>query len=540
MHVDKSSSRSVGLHVNELGNAFSSRRVWPSVAVLIVFGLIAICLFLALGQRRDRRVSNPTTIQVKAGEDLNAVIGKARYGDVIVLEAGATFRGPLILPFKEDPGTGQYITITTSNLSGIPVENQRVNPEIHARAMPKIIAPNNSVAIGTAERAHHYKFVGIEFSPAATSQYVYNLIDLGKSDYKSPSQFPHHLIFDRCYIRSTGLNKARRGFALNSGDTSIVNSYISGFAGAEDETQGIGGWNGPGPFHIINNYIEGGAQNIMFGGADPVVPNLVPSDIEIRRNFLYKPAEWFGKATIKAAIELKNARRVEIDGNVLENGGSVTAFVLTVRNQNGGAPWSILEQISITNNIVRHANAGFNILGRDTEHPSQQANHFRIANNLIVDVGSDYSAVFIAGCCGDSMTIENNTVQQTGNIMTCYGPPTTNFVFRNNILQYNSYGLYCPPNALSPESLGNIIADNSGSISANGYPPTIPRGNPVVNSYQQVGFVDMAHGDWRLGPQSKAKRRGTNGSDPGVDFQTLAAAVSRSDVEPPYFGKRLK
>jgi hypothetical protein len=69
------------------------------------------------------------------------------------------------------------------------------------------------------------------------------------------------------------------------------------------------GWNGPGPFHIVNNYIEGGGQNIMFGGADPSVTNLVPSDIEIRKNFLYKPAEWFGRATIKAVIELKNARK---------------------------------------------------------------------------------------------------------------------------------------------------------------------------------------------------------------------------------------
>ena len=520
------------------------------ITVGIVGALVGVCLLLGIGQRkrdtvpatRVRQVSNQSsTITVKRGGNLQAALDKARYGDVISLEAGVTYTGPIVLPFKDSAGTGdQYITITTSNLAGIASENERVDPQVHSQAMPKIVAPNSSAAIATAERAHHYKFIGIEFSPETDAEYVYNLIDLGKSDYKLLSQFPHHLIFDRCYVHSTGLNKARRGFALNSGDTTIVNSYISGFAGSEDETQGICGWNGPGPFHIVNNYIEGGAQNIMFGGADPAVPNLVPSDIEIQRNFLYKPREWFGKATIKAVIELKNARRVNIDGNVLESGGSVGAFVLTVRNQNGGAPWSILEYINVTNNIVRHANAGFSILGRDTEHSSQQANHFRIANNLIVDVGSDYSAVFIAGCCGDSMRVENNTVQQTGNIMTCYGPPTTNFVFRNNIVQYNSYGLYCPPNALSGESLGNIIADNSGSISANGYPATIPRGNLVVSSYQQLGFVDMIQGDWRLSPQSKAKRRGTNGSDPGVDFERLAAAVSPTDVEPPYFGKRKK
>lgn len=552
MHVsDKGGPTSGAAPANKVRSdrtAYSSRRLKRFITVAIVGGLLGICLFLAVAQKRrdppatrERRVSNPSTVVLKAGGNLQAAIENARYGDVIVLEAGATYAGPIVLPFKESPpDSDQYITITTSKLDGIPAENERVNPQVHAQAMPKIVAPDSSVAITTAERAHHYKFVGIEFLPAADSKYLYNLIDLGKSEYKSLSQFPHHLIFDRCYVHSTGLNKARRGFALNSGDTTITNSYISGFAGAGDETQGICGWNGPGPFRIVNNYIEGGGQNIMFGGADPAVPNLVPSNIEIRRNFLYKPREWFGRTTIKAVIELKNARNVVIDGNVLESGGLVGAFVLTVRNQSGRAPWSTLEDIDVTNNIVRHSNTGFSILGRDDARPSQQAKRIRIANNLLVDIVPDYSAVFIAGCCGDNVTVENNTVQQTGSIMLCYGPPTSNFVFRNNIVQYNSYGFVCPANALSPNSRGNIIADNSGTISANGYPPNIPRGNSVVNSYNQVGFVDYKQGDWRLAAQSQARLKGTDRRDPGVDFDALAAAVSTSDVKPPYFGKRQK
>jgi len=278
----------------------------------------------------------------------------------------------------------------------------------------------------------------------------------------------------------------------------------------------------------------------MFGGSDPAVQNLVPSDIEIRRNFLYKPQEWFGKATIKAVIELKNAKRVLIDGNVLESAVLTGAFVITVRNQSGTAPWSILEDITITNNIVRHSQTGFSILGKDTIQQSQQAKNIRIANNLVVDVGPDYSAVFIAGCCGDSITIEHNTVQQTGNIMTCYGPPSSNFVLRNNIVQYNSYGLYCPAGTLAPASKANIIIDNRGAIAANGYPANIPIGNFVLNSFDQIGFVDYQQGDWRISPKSKVRGRGSDGKDPGVDFESLGAAVAATDVEPPFFGKRKK
>jgi len=506
------------------------------VTVAIVLGLVGICLFLVMGQRRPRRVGNSSIIQVKAGEDLQSAIDSARYGDTIVLEAGATFRGPIILRFKEGASdTSQYITLTTSTPNALPAENQRVNPQTHAQAMPKIVGPDSSVAIATDERAHHYKFIGIEFAPAEDSKYLYNLIDLGKTEYKSLDQFPQNLVFDRCYVHSTGLNKARRGFGLNSGDTTIINSYISGFAGEGDETQAICGWNGPGPFRIVNNYIEGGGQNIMFGGADPAVPNLVPSDIEIRRNFMYKPREWFGKATIKAMVELKNARKVVIDGNVLESAGLIGAFVLTVRNQGGRAPWSTLEDISITNNVVRHSNTGFSILGKDDLQPSQQAKRIRIANNLMVDIVPDYSAVFMIGCCGNTVTVENNTVQQTGNIMTCYGTNHSPFVFRNNIIQFNEYGFVCPPNMLAPNSGGNVIVDNRGVIAGNGYPKNIPQGNAVVSSLDAVGFVNYAQGDWRLTPQAKAKLKGA-----GVDFDALAAAVSATDVEPPYFRKKRK
>ena len=544
MHVSDKSSRSHETPTTQVRrdsdeNALSSKRVRVVVTVAIVVGLVGIFLLFTMAQDRPRRVGNSNIIQVKAGGDLQAAIETANYGDVIVLEAGGTYRGPIILRYKE--GTSdQYITITTSNLSGIPAENQRVNPQTHAAAMPKIVGPSNSVAIATDERAHHYKFVGIEFSPAENSTYLYNLIDLGKSEYKSLDQFPHHLVFDRCYIRSTGLNKARRGFGLNSGDTTISNSYISGFAGEGDETQGICGWNGPGPFKIVNNYIEGGGQNIMFGGADPAVPNLVPSNIEIRRNFLYKPKEWFGKATIKASIELKNARNVVIDGNVIESGGLVGAFVLTVRNQSGTAPWSTLEDITITNNIVRHSNTGVSILGKDDYKPSQQAKRIRIANNLLVDIVPDYSAVFMIGCCANTVIVENNTVQQTGNIMTCYSSPHANFVFRNNIVQFNEYGFVCPATLMTPDSRGNAIVDNRGHIATNGFPHNVPKGNSVVSSLDDIGFVNYAEGDWRLTPQAKAKRKGSDGKAAGVDFDALSAAVSPSDVEPPYFGKKRK
>jgi hypothetical protein len=64
------------------------------------------------------------------------------------------------------------------------------------------------------------------------------------------------------------MNRARRGFALNSAETSILNSHVSGFAGRRgDETQAVAGWNGSGPFHIVNNYLEGAGDVVLIAAA---------------------------------------------------------------------------------------------------------------------------------------------------------------------------------------------------------------------------------------------------------------------------------
>src|SRR6266496_5518859 len=509
-------------------------------AALIVAGASVALGFIVFAQRRSsppqtrphRTVSSSGEVVLQAGDDLQGAIKNARLGDTILLQAGATFTGPIMLPDKgAGTGTdGDYIIIRTANLSGISGEGERIKPD---GSMAKIVAPGSSAAIGTQERAHHYKFIGVEFAPAQNSDHIYNLIDLGASDYRSTSQFPHHLVFDRCYVHSTGLNKARRGFALNSGETTIINSYISGFAG-EDETQAIAGWNGPGPFHIINNYLEGGGEVLLFGGSDPSIQGLVPSDIEIRRNFFHKPADWAGRATIKGTFELKNAKRVVVEGNIIDTGIRVTAFVITVRNQNGSAPWSTIEDVEITNNIVRHASTGVNILGSDDGQPSKEARHIKISNNLFLDLLAPGDNAFFLQISGaESVTVAHNTVQQGGNIISSYGKPTRDFAFVDNIVQHNSYGIACfiegPPcpqlpycRCFSNSTIrGNVIADTANVSASYPIEKLYPAGNFFVSSYQRVGFVDYVNNKWQLASNSNYRNKATDSRDPGVDFKLL-------------------
>src|SRR2546428_4796937 len=124
---------------------------------------------------------------------------------------------------------------------------------------------------------------------------------------------------------------------MNGVNNTVVDSYISDFKAVDVDSQAIAGWNGAGPYVVRNNYLEAAAENILFGGADPSIDGLVPSDIRIERNELSKPLSWKGgNSMVKNLLELKNAKQVVIDSNILENSWAAAqpgyAVVFTPRN----------------------------------------------------------------------------------------------------------------------------------------------------------------------------------------------------------------
>src|SRR5207302_1285194 len=119
----------------------------------------------------------------------------------------------------------------------------------------------------------------------------------------------------------------RRGIAMNSAATAVIDSALWGFTEVGADAQAIASWSGTGPFKIVNNYLEASGENVMFGGDGPSILNLVPADIEVRGNYFFKPLTWkvgdpsyAGVAwTVKNLFELKNAQRVLLDGNIFEH-----------------------------------------------------------------------------------------------------------------------------------------------------------------------------------------------------------------------------
>ena len=476
-------------------------------------------------------------LSVAAGDNLQTALERARPGDVITLQAGATFVGPFTLPRKHGDG---WVTIRTSAPDpSLPPPDVRVDPS-YAGVMPKLEAGSRAVIV-TAPGAHHYRFVGIEIRPKPRASLV-NLVDLGTGEPMA-ELVPSHLIFDRCYLHGDAETGTRRGIAMNSRHTAVVNSYLADFKAIGADSQAIAGWAGAGPFKIDNNYLEAAGENLLFGGGDPVIRDLTPSDIEIRGNHVSKPLRWkvgdpaFARVpwAVKNLFELKNARRVLVEGNLFEHNWAHAqagfAIVFTVRNEDGGAPWSAVQDVTFVNNIVRRAGAGVNILGRDNNHPSQPTERLLIANNLFDEIdgarwgGPGTLFQILDGTA--HLTIEHNTAFQQGAIIVAEGRPHADFVYRNNLTPHNAAGIAGTGTGAGAATLstyfpGSIVA---GNVIAGGRASVHPPDNFFPVSLEMVGFVNRAGGNYRLTAASRYRRVGTDGRDPGVDLDALTTAV---------------
>jgi Right handed beta helix region len=331
------------------------------------------------------------TIVVPRGGNLQKALHSAKRGDEIVLTAGATYTGNFVLPTKPGTSADGWIVIRSDQSGQLPAMGTRVSPS-HASLMAKIVTPDVSPAIKTSGAASGWWLTGIEItvSPALTAQ-QYGLLTLGESGSPQTTlaTVPQDLVLDRMYIHGQTTTNLSRCVALNSGRTQVSDSYLSECHGKDFDAQAIAGWNGPGPYKIVNNMLMGSAENLIFGGADPAIPNLIPSDIEIRRNHLYTPLAWKGVWLKKNLLELKNATRVLIEGNVMDgswtHGQTGWAVVLMATNQSGACRWCSTSDITIRRNLIRNAGAGINVVPR--YNSDSVTSRVLISENVLDNIG---------------------------------------------------------------------------------------------------------------------------------------------------------
>ena len=245
----------------------------------------------------DTTFNAPTGVTWAAhtSTSFQSALNSASPGDTIVLDAGVTYKGNFTLPVKLNPNN-KWIYIVGSALSSLPAPGTRVVPATDAANMPKLVSTGTTSVITIRPGANHYRLAGLEITTASTqggstAQNPYTTV-LVNAMSSAGNPLVDSITIDRCYIHASPTIDAREGFAMNASNVAIVDSYVSDIHQSVNDSQAVVAWDTPGPIKIVNNYLESTGENIMFGGAGGLNHPWVPSDIEIRGNYLFKPLSW--------------------------------------------------------------------------------------------------------------------------------------------------------------------------------------------------------------------------------------------------------
>jgi hypothetical protein len=488
-------------------------------------------------------LSRPVETTVRAGADLQGYIDRALPGDVLLLEPGATYTGNFTLPAPTDgpsAASAQYITIRSAADDSRFPSGGRIGPE-HQQWMPTLRSPNTGSALATKPGAHHWRLQWLSF--AANARGEGNVISLGDGSkaQRDLASVPHHLELNGLLIRGDASSGQKRGIALNSAATVIRNSDIRDIKADGQDSQAICGWNGPGPFVIENNHLEGAGENVMFGGSDPAIRDLVPTDITIRRNDFTKPIEWKeprSRWTVKNLLELKNARGVLVESNVFEHnwvdGQTGYAILFKPVNQDGGAPWSDVSDVTFQYNIVRHVSSAISVLGSDYQYSSLELRRLQIRHNLFYDVdasrwGGEGRFLKIGGGPAD-VVVDHNTVLQSGSVVQFYGTKNgrpwvmDNFHLTNNLALHNQFGIIGDAAGIGKTAIAAYLTREEirRNVLAGGDPSRYPADNLFPKVAELMAeFVDSAHDDYRLRPNSRFSQAATDGTMLGANLDAI-------------------
>jgi hypothetical protein len=532
-----------------------------------------------------------TSHNVSTFASLQSTLNSASCGDTIRLQAGATFQGTLVLPAKNCDDNHWIVLRTSASDSALPPEGTRLTPcyagvtslpgrpafacSSSKNVLAKIaFAGTGSGPIVLADGASHYRLIGLEITRSSPKAVVYNLV-INQSGGAND-----HIVIDRSWLHGTAQEETQRGVALvGSTNFAIVDSFFSDFhciavSGACGDSQAIAGGLGDkamGPYKIVNNYLEAAGENIIFGGGGAT---RTPEDIEIRHNHFFKPLIWM-KGTpgfvggpdghpfiVKNHLEFKNAARVLVEGNVMENSwGGFSQFgfsiLLTPKNQNGHCPLCVLHDVTIRYGTISNVGNGITVGNgaSDSGALSLGAWNESIHDLVITQVNKKtYNG-------GGHLFQESNNNEQTPiyNVdishVTGIGDPTAamlvlgnalnkplaGFSWTNNILAASGEGITTtgggPGNCAYPgfgggpagkldrclknyDFSGNVLVGNSGPWPKNNLTPATLAS--VMFSSSNLSLLRSL----QLLPASPFFSGGTDGKNPGADIAAVQAAIS--------------
>jgi len=531
------------------------------------------------------------TTRVNSGGNLQAALNNVKCGDTIQLEAGATFAGQFTFPYKNCDDEHWIIVRTSSDDSLLPAQGSRLTPcyagvsSLPGRpafncawtrnVLAKLVMNRGGMSgpIVFASGANHYRLIGLEVTRVVGIGLVYALAS------PTPGTVTSKIIYDRNWFHGTTHDETTRGIQLGgSTHVAVIDSFFTDFhciysTGSCTDAQAINGGintHPMGPYKIDDNFLEASGENILFGGGSATQ---TPADIEITHNYMFKPLIWMkgqpgyvggsnGRPFIvKNLFELKNAKRVLLDSNVMENtwgGFSQAGFaILLTPKGNGSCPVCQVTDVTIRYNYVAHMGSGMvisNGLADDGEVPLD-GGRYSIHDVIFDDINGtkfDGTNVFAqVSTRPGSPVLHDVTINHVtafpsatsfliGDVLTA-DPKMKNFVFTNSIISTGRYPVWstgtggtsnCATHD-SPLITFNacfstyIFSHNALVASPSEYPSsTWPTANFFPTSESVVDFVNYIGGNFALLSTSPYKDAGTDGKDLGANVPVVNAVLT--------------
>jgi len=539
------------------------------------------------------------TITIAAGDDLQSGLDRAHCGDTVQLQAGATFTGSFRLPALSCDD-GHWIVIRTSAPdSALPPEGQRLTPcyagvaSLPGRPAYACDHPQNVLAqlVGAPASAlilrsgaNHYRLVGLEITRPAGIKGARILIDVEKGGTAD------HIVLDRSWLHGTIQDDTKGGFQLSGTHyVAIVDSYFSDFhctskTGSCTEAHAVSGGTGDfadGLYKIEDNFLESSGQAILFGGG---AATTTPADITIRFNHFFKPWLWMRGSTpyqggdsdnpfiVRHHLELKNAVRVLIENNLMENvwGGfneTGDAILLTPKNQHTKSGTNVCPLCAVTDVTIRythvfHASGGI-VIATDISgngHGGGEAaagTRFSIHDVVLDDINRKYLGggnLFVITNSWSANPVNTITIDHITGFPDSDGgivslgdripnPAMYGLVFTNSIVTTGRYPVRSvgggvvncahsgtPAQRLAACFTTYAFSNNALVAAPSHYPPSsFPPGNLFAVNENGVAFIqceDGNGGDYELLPESPFKNKGTDGRDLGADIVGIKQALA--------------
>ena len=532
------------------------------------------------------------TTTVNSGGNLQNALNNAKCGDTIRLQAGATFTGMFTFPNKSCDDSHWIIVRTSSDDSLLPAEGSRLTPcyagvsslpgrpALNCSSTKNVLAKlilnkgGNSGPVLFAAGASHYRLIGLELTRAAGIGLVYALAS------HSTNATSKKIIYDRIWFHGTAQDETTRGIQLGGSTyVSVIDSFFTDFHcaanGACTDSQAINGGVSSypmGPYKIVNNFLEASAENILFGGGTATA---TPADIEITHNHMFKPLTWMkgqpgyvgGKNgnpfSVKNLLELKNAQRVLIDSNIMENtwGGfsqSGFAILLTPVNQFNHCSICKVTDVTIRYNSISHVGSGIQMANtfESNGNPPLDGQRYSIHDIVIDDINgikfngpSEFAQMtvkpgapllqnlrinHVTAFPSSHLYIVGDTVSTSGKMK--------NFVFTNSIVNAGTYPIWSsgggsgncanqdvPLTTFDDCFTTSNFATNAIIAAPPGAPADWPSPNLFPASASTVEFVNYNGGNggnYQLQSGSPYKGKGTDGKDLGADIAAINAAIA--------------